>query len=130
MLPQVDMVEAIDRTVECLANRLGRCPTIEEIAEAAGVAHDEVLTALEASRPLPGMHARMALYLRCVEGLERKQIAQRLGVRCAEVSRLLRAANLSASARQAAPETVPPWLRSRSHSAPASRGAAPTSSPG
>jgi len=130
MLPQVDMVEAIDRTVECVVNRLGRCPTIEEIAEAAGVGHDEVLTALEASRPLAGMHARMALYLRCVEGLERKQIAERMGVRCAEVSRLLRAANLSESARQAEPVTVPPWPRSRSHSAPASPGAARTSSPG
>jgi DNA-directed RNA polymerase specialized sigma subunit len=104
MLPQVDMVEAVDRTVEWLTNRLGRSPTIEEVAEAAGVGYDEVLTALDASRPLAGMHARTALYLRCVEGLDRKQIAERLGVRCAEVSRLLRATNLSAGACQERPQ--------------------------
>lgn len=95
MLPQVDMVEAVDRTVEVLTNRLGRSPTVEEVAEAAGVGYDDVLTALDASRPLAGMRARTALYLRCVEGLDRKQIADRLGVRCAEVSRLLRAVEIA-----------------------------------
>ncbi len=92
MLPQVDMVEVVDRTVECLANRLGRCPTVAEIAEAAGLELDEVLVAFEASRPLAAMHARTALYLRCAEGLERDEIAERMGVGRAEVSRLLRAA--------------------------------------
>ena len=130
MLPQVDMVEVVDRTVECLTNTLGRSPTVEEIAEAAGIAYDEVLTALDASRPLSGMQARMALYLRCVERLDRKQIAQRLGVRCAEVSRLLRAANLCASTCQPPARTVAPWLRSRSHSAPVSPGDCRTSSQG
>jgi hypothetical protein len=130
MLPQVDMVETVDRTVEWLTNTLGRSPTIDEIAEAAGVGYDEVLTALDAFRPLAGMHARTALYLRCVEGLDRTQIARRLGVRCAEVSRLLRALNLCASPQQGPEARVTPWLRSRSHSAPASPGAARTSSPG
>lgn len=130
MLPYVDLTETVDRTVECLANELGRSATVMEIAEAAGLKLDEVLTALEASRPLAPMQARRAVYLRCAEGLGHADIARRLGVRRAEVSRLLRAANLYASARQATPERVAAWPQSSSHSAPASHGAALTSSPG
>jgi len=92
MLPQVDLLEVVDRTVEALANRHGCCPTVEEIADAAGIGYDDVLTALEASRPLAVDHVQRALYLRCAEGLDQGEIAARMGLRRLEVSRLLRAA--------------------------------------
>ncbi len=93
--PQVDVDETLDRTVEYLANRSDRCPTVAEIADASGLRHEDVLESLEisfATRPAPGMLCRRALYLRCVEGLDRTAIAADLGVCRLEVSRYLRAA--------------------------------------
>ena len=91
--PQVDVDEALDRTVEYLANLAGRCPTVAEIAEASGLRQEDVLESLEvsvATRPAPRMLCRRALYLRCVEGLDRAAIAEDLGVCCLQVSRYLR----------------------------------------
>ena len=86
-----DMHEVLDRTMEYLANRLGRCPTAAEVADAGGVSVEEVLDDLEAIAAQPGPRQRRALALRC-EGYDRDEIAERLGVgRCA-VSRLLRGA--------------------------------------
>jgi DNA-directed RNA polymerase specialized sigma subunit len=130
MLPQVDVLEVVDRTVEALANRLGRSPTVEEISEAAGIGYDDVLTALDLSRPLSVDHIQRALYLRCAEGLDQGEIARRMGVRRLEVSQLLRAANLSQRPPQPRPRRVASWSRSHSHSVPASLGARRTSSPG
>jgi hypothetical protein len=123
---QLDVDEVVDRSVEALANRLGRCPTVDEIGEAAGLTAHDVLESLDSARP--SMLARTALYLRCVEGLDRAAIAERMGVRRAEVSRLLRG-NLSESTPQQRAERLGPSSPSRSHVEPASRGAARTSSP-
>lgn len=100
MLPQVDVVEVVDRTVEALANRLGRCPTVDEVVDAAGVGPDEVLTALEAARPLAVDAIQEALRLRCVEGLDRDAIADRMRLSRLQVSWLLRAAGLSQGGRR------------------------------
>ena len=86
-----EMGELLDRTIEFLANRTGRCPTAREIAAAAGVTVEEVLDGLAATPGEADPRAGRALALRC-EGYARDEIAERLGVcRCA-VSRLLRAA--------------------------------------
>lgn len=122
MLPQVDLVEVVDRTLEALANRLGRSPTVDEIADAAGIGCDDVLAALEIARPLAIDRVQQALELRVAHGLDHGAIAERMGVRRLEVSRLLRAANLSLSPPPPRPGSVAPWSRSRSHSAPASLG--------
>ena len=84
-----DIGELLDRTVEWLANRLGRCPTAEEVAEAAGVRVEDVIDALEAGGGQANGRGREALALRC-EGAERDAIAEQLGVCRFEVSRLLR----------------------------------------
>jgi transcriptional regulator with XRE-family HTH domain len=123
---QLDVDEVVDRSVEALANRLGRCPTVDEVAEAAGITAHDVLESLDSARPR--MLARTALYLRCVEGLDRAAIAERMGVRRAEVSRLLRA-NVSQSPRQPPAGRLAPWSPSHSHLEPALPGAARTSSP-
>ena len=90
-----DLDEALDRTVEALGNRLGRCPAAAEIATAAGVTVEDVLDELErarGARTATRVRERQALFLRCTEGLERDAIAARMGVRRLEVSRLLRRA--------------------------------------
>jgi DNA-directed RNA polymerase specialized sigma subunit len=93
--PPIDVDEALDRTVEYLANLSARCPTVDEIADASGLRPEDVLESLEvsvAARPAPGMFCRRALYLRCVAGLDRAAIAQELGVCRLQVSRFLRGA--------------------------------------
>jgi len=86
-----DMSEVLDRTTEYLANRLGRCPTAAELAEAGGVSVEQVLDDLESVTARSDPRQLRALALRC-EGYDRDEIAERLGVpRCA-VSRLLRGA--------------------------------------
>ena len=86
-----DADEVLDRTTEWLANRLGRCPTAEEAAFAAGMTVEEVLASLEDSADADGARSRWALALRC-QGYDRDAIAAQIGVgRCA-VSRLLRGA--------------------------------------
>jgi DNA-directed RNA polymerase specialized sigma subunit len=90
-----DVDEALDRTVEWLANRLGRCPTAAEAARAAGLDVEDVLDTLEAARgrvatDRPGALEREALVLRCRESLDRAAAAERLGTCRFEVSRLLR----------------------------------------
>jgi DNA-directed RNA polymerase specialized sigma subunit len=86
-----EMGEVLDRTIEFLANRSGRCPTVQEVAIAAGVTVEEVLDGLEAAVADGDPRARRALAMRC-EGYDRDAIAESLGVcRCA-VSRLLRSA--------------------------------------
>ena len=86
-----EMDDVLDRTVEFLANRTGRCPTVDEVAVAAGVTVEEALDGLAAAADPGDPRAGRALALRC-EGYDRDEIAKHLGVcRCA-VSRLLRAA--------------------------------------
>ena len=86
-----EMEDVLDRTVEFLSNRTGRCPTVDEVAVASGVTVEEVLDGLAAAADAADPRAGRALALRC-EGYGRDEIAERLGVcRCA-VSRLLRAA--------------------------------------
>ena len=81
--------EVLDRSVEWLANRLGRCPTAGEAAQASGVRVEDVIDALEACGGQPAERGREALVLRC-EGAGRDAIAEQLGVSRFEVSHLLR----------------------------------------
>jgi DNA-directed RNA polymerase specialized sigma subunit len=86
-----DIDEVLDRSIEFLCNRLGRCPTAHEVATAGGMTIEEVLEGLEASAARESPRSRQALALRC-EGYDRDEIAERLGVCRCGVSRLLRSA--------------------------------------
>ena len=86
-----DVDEVLDRTVEWLSNRLGRCPTATEAAREAGIRVEDIIDALESCANTPSPRGREALSLRC-GGAGRDEIAERLGVRRIEVSRLLRGA--------------------------------------
>jgi DNA-directed RNA polymerase specialized sigma subunit len=89
--PPVDLDEVVDRSLTAVANRLGRCPTVAELAHAAGLEPEQVLEVLEAGRDAPP-HGVEALRARCAGGQGYGEIAARLAVSRLGVSKLLRSA--------------------------------------